>query len=133
MTLFDWICIILFLFLLAAVCAFYWREVQGERRFRQRVLAELAAIPKTRSEEISDEINSEEYLTAEQVAKMLQVSKTTIYSWAYTGYLPALKIRGGSRKNVWRFSRREMEDWIAHHKKPATAKDLFASKGEETP
>lgn len=98
-------------------------QLLEHERLRKETLAAQATV-----KEISETINSDNYLTADQVAAMLQVSLTTIYAWAGSGYIPALKIRGGSQKNVWRFSRRDIETWIAEQKQPVTANDLFAGK-----
>lgn len=89
----------------------------------------LLVVPQSKSEEISETLNSDSYLTAEQVSDILQVSKATIYTWATNGYMPALKIKGGSRKNVWRFHRKEIEEWIAEKRQPVTkTEELFSRK-----
>lgn len=121
---------IVFILLLAVICHSLWRGRQARKyqeELRNITAHPLYAVPPPTAE-ISATINSDNYLTADQVAAMLQVSKTTVYSWANAGYIPALKIRGGSQKNVWRFSRQDIERWIADQKQPVTAKDLFASK-----
>lgn len=97
----------------------------------RRIEHPLRIVPQSKSKEISETLNSDSYLTAEQVSGMLQVSKATIYTWATNGYMPALKIKGGSRKNVWRFSRKEIEEWIAEKRQPVTAeKELFNVDGK---
>lgn len=42
----------------------------------------------------------EEYLTAKQVAKYLQVKPLTVYQWAKTNKIPAVKIGG-----IWRLEK----------------------------
>ena len=42
----------------------------------------------------------EEYLTAKQVAKYLQVKPLTVYQWARTNKIPAVKIG-----RIWRFKK----------------------------
>lgn len=125
--------VIVVILLIFVICHAVWRGRQARKyqeELRKITAHPLYAVPSPTAE-ISATINSDEYLTAEQVAAMLQVSKGTIYTWANDGYIPALKIRGGSQKNVWRFSRRDIETWIGEQKQPVTAKDLFASKGED--
>lgn len=78
------------------------------------------------SQAISETLNSDSYLTVKQVSEKLQISKAMIYSWAKSGRIPALRIRGSSHKTVWRFSDMEIEAWIAEKRQPITAgKELF--------
>jgi len=46
-------------------------------------------------------------LTASQLAKFLQVKVGTIYKWARSGEIPAIKTVG-----VWRFRLRDVEAWL---------------------
>lgn len=133
--------LILFCLLFASFCHCFFAlwKAGKDRKFQRAVrnsfelleyerLRKEALVSQSAVEDISAALNSDNYLTADQVAVMLQVSKGTIYTWAGSSYIPALKIRGGSQKNVWRFSRRDVETWIAEQKQPVTAKDLFAKK-----
>ncbi len=49
----------------------------------------------------------EELLTTQQLQKLLQVDRTTIYRLARRGQIPALRIGG-----QWRFPRRAVEAWL---------------------
>jgi excisionase family DNA binding protein len=49
----------------------------------------------------------EEYLTAKQVAKYLQVKPLTIYQWARTEKIPAVKIG-----RIWRFKKGVIDDFL---------------------
>jgi excisionase family DNA binding protein len=49
-----------------------------------------------------------EFLTAQDVARLLKVSSKTIYRFAWSGGLPAVRI---SRKCL-RFRRAELEEWL---------------------
>jgi excisionase family DNA binding protein len=54
-----------------------------------------------------------EYITAKDVAKLLNCSTKTIYSWAETQHegFPAYKL-GNGRKSLLRFKPDEIEQWI---------------------
>jgi excisionase family DNA binding protein len=49
----------------------------------------------------------EEYLTAKQVAKYLQVKPLTVYQWARTNKIPAVKIG-----RIWRFKRNVIDNFL---------------------
>lgn len=51
------------------------------------------------------ENNNEEYLTLEEAAKKLKISKITAYRMARTGKLPAIKIG-----KVWRVSNKKLAE-----------------------
>jgi len=53
----------------------------------------------------------EEYLTAKQVAKYLQVKPLTVYHWARTNKIPAVKIG-----RIWRFKKNVIDNFL--EKKP---------------
>lgn len=57
----------------------------------------------------------EEYLTAKQVAKYLQVKPLTVYQWARTNKIPAVKIG-----RIWRFKRNVIDNFL--EKKPEKKK-----------
>jgi len=60
-------------------------------------------IDKTRKEleKVIVELNSEEYYSIEQVSKMLNVSKSTLWAWANKKYLEPVHIGG---KRMYRMS-----------------------------
>ncbi|MDP2945701.1 MAG: helix-turn-helix domain-containing protein [Atribacterota bacterium] len=49
----------------------------------------------------------EEYLTAKQVAKYLQVKPLTVYQWARTNKIPAVKIG-----RIWRFKKEVIDSFL---------------------
>lgn len=49
----------------------------------------------------------EEYLTAKQVGKYLQVKPLTVYQWAKTNKIPAVKIG-----RIWRFKRVVIDNFL---------------------
>ena len=49
----------------------------------------------------------EKLLTIEQLSELIQVSKSTIYHWTHTGYVPHYKLPKGLR-----FRGSEIEYWI---------------------
>jgi len=53
----------------------------------------------------------EEYLTAKQIAKYLQVKPLTVYQWARTNKIPAVKIG-----RIWRFKKEVIDSFL--EKKP---------------
>jgi len=53
------------------------------------------------------EMNSEEILTLDEVARYLKVSDRTVYEWAQKGEIPAGKIG-----TAWRFKKSELEHWV---------------------
>ncbi len=57
----------------------------------------------------------EEYLTAKQVAKYLQVKPLTVYQWARANKIPAVKIG-----RIWRFKRDVIDSFL--EKKPENKK-----------
>ena len=57
----------------------------------------------------------DEYLTAKQVAKYLQVKPLTVYQWARTNKIPAVKIG-----RIWRFKKNLIDSFL--EKKPKKKK-----------
>ena len=57
----------------------------------------------------------EDYLTAKQVAKYLQVKPLTVYQWARTNKIPAVKIG-----RIWRFKKEVIDSLL--EKKPKKKK-----------
>ena len=49
----------------------------------------------------------EEYLTAKQVAKYLQVKPLTVYQWAKSNKIPAVKIG-----RIWRFKKEIIDNFL---------------------
>lgn len=49
----------------------------------------------------------ENYLTAKQIAKYLQVKPLTVYLWARTNKIPAIKIG-----RIWRFNKEVIDDFL---------------------
>ena len=52
------------------------------------------------------------WLTLDQVAGYLQVSKSSIYKLAQTGKIPVYKVG-----RQWRFEKNEVDDWVRKHKR----------------
>ena len=50
---------------------------------------------------------ADELMTTRDLQDFLQVDRTTIYSMLSEGRLPGFRVGG-----QWRFSRREIEDWL---------------------
>jgi len=50
----------------------------------------------------------EKLLKVEQVADLLQVSKSTIYDWTHTDYIPYYKLSSGVR-----FKESEIDKWLS--------------------
>ena len=57
---------------------------------------------------MSDEVQQE--LTAEQVAKELQVNPRSVYKWIQTGELAAMDLGSGG-KRVYRINRADLDDF----------------------
>ncbi len=53
----------------------------------------------------------EEILKLKDLAGLLKVGEKTVYSMAQKGELPGFKVRG-----QWRFSRKDIDDWIETQK-----------------
>ncbi|MEA3453436.1 MAG: helix-turn-helix domain-containing protein [Candidatus Caldatribacteriota bacterium] len=49
----------------------------------------------------------DEYLTAKQVARYLQVKPLTVYQWARTNKIPAVKIG-----RIWRFKKNLIDSFL---------------------
>ncbi len=49
----------------------------------------------------------EDYLTAKQVAKYLQVKPLTVYQWARKHKIPAIKIG-----RIWRFNKEDIDHFL---------------------
>lgn len=51
------------------------------------------------------------WITIEEVAKYLQVSKDLIYRLAQKGKIPASKLG-----NLWRFKKEEIDEWMKNNR-----------------
>jgi excisionase family DNA binding protein len=51
-------------------------------------------------------------LTPEQVSEQLAVSRSTVLRLIADGALPAICLRSGRRKKVWRVRQEQLERWI---------------------
>jgi len=63
------------------------------------------------SDKGSGEKNKKGMLTAEELARYLEVDTGMIFEWAKSGKLPAVK-----EKDAWMFDRKTVDDWIANGK-----------------
>ena len=68
-------------------------------------------------------MRNDEVLKIKDVAVLLKVGEKTIYTMAQSGELPAFKVRG-----QWRFSRKDIDDWIEAQKQ--TSQELDKEKGK---
>jgi excisionase family DNA binding protein len=68
-------------------------------------------------------MRNEEVLKVKDVADLLKVGEKTVYSMAQSGELPGFKVRG-----QWRFSRKDIDDWIETQKR--TTQDLSEDEGK---
>ena len=51
-------------------------------------------------------------LTAEQIAQMLNVQRSTVYEWVRMGYIPCIRLGTGKKKPLVRFSISIVEGWL---------------------
>jgi excisionase family DNA binding protein len=56
-------------------------------------------------------MQNEQILTIKDIAALLKVGEKTVYTMAQSGELPGFKVRG-----QWRFSRKDIDDWIEQQK-----------------
>ena len=64
--------------------------------------------------------NDMKLLSVEQTAGLLQVSRQTIDRMISEGVLPAILLRSGRRKKVWRIREEVLERWLLQHEKQTT-------------
>ncbi len=50
-------------------------------------------------------------MTAEELAKYLEVETSMVFEWANSGRLPAVK-----EKDIWKFDRNKIDEWVANGK-----------------
>ncbi|MDP2651989.1 MAG: helix-turn-helix domain-containing protein [bacterium] len=67
-------------------------------------------------------------LTIKQAAEQLQVSGQTIGRMIAEGTLPAILLRSGKRKRVWRVREEVLERWLLQREKQA-GRDIAGSRG----
>jgi len=56
--------------------------------------------------------NQASLLTAEQIAQMLNVQRSTVYEWVRMGYIPCFRLGVGKKKPLVRFSLSIVEEWL---------------------
>jgi excisionase family DNA binding protein len=61
-------------------------------------------------------------LTIEQTAEHLQISRQTATRMIADGQLPAILLRSGRRKKVWRVRPEALERWLTEKEKSSTDK-----------
>ena len=61
-------------------------------------------------------------LPVEEVAKALDVSRQTVMRMIQEKQLPAICIRSGRRKKVWRIREEQLERWVSAKEKESTAR-----------
>ena len=66
---------------------------------------------------MSNQAAQESLLTAEQVAQMLNVQRSTVYEWARMEYIPHIHLGVGRKKPLVRFSRAAVEQWLERKSK----------------
>ena len=54
----------------------------------------------------------EQLLTAEELAQILNVQKSTVYGWVQIGYIPCFRLGIGKKKPLVRFSLSIVEEWL---------------------
>lgn len=73
---------------------------------------------------------SDRWVSVEEIAKYLGVSKDTVYGWIATKDLPAHKVG-----RLWKFKTDEVDDWVRTGKASDEHKDIEAagsnSRGEK--
>lgn len=61
----------------------------------------------------------EKLLKIEEVCNLFQVSRSTVYDWTHTGYIPHYKLSKGVRFKV-----SEIEKWLERKKKKVRKYDI---------
>lgn len=64
-------------------------------------------------------MENEQLMSVEQVAKYLQLNRSTVYDWAQKGKLPAIKLG-----QIWRFRRTELDAWLEAKKVEAKIEEI---------
>lgn len=71
-------------------------------------------------------MSTEALLNVKEVANFLQINVTTVYAWAQSGRMPAIKL-GRS----WRFRRSDLEAWLNRNRRDL--KEITEQNQERTP
>jgi len=61
---------------------------------------------------MSNQAAQESLLTAEQIAQMLNVQRSTVYEWVRMGYIPCFRLGTGKKKPLVRFSLSQVQEWL---------------------
>ncbi len=56
--------------------------------------------------------NQASLLTAEQIAQMLNVKRSTVYEWVRMDYIPNIRLGIGKKKPLVRFSLSAVQEWL---------------------
>jgi len=72
---------------------------------------------------LETEEEEESLLTAEQVARLLNVKPSTIYDRAYRGDLPVIRLWNGGRRALVRFRRKDILNLVEASICPARGND----------
>ncbi len=64
----------------------------------------------------------ETLMTVDEVAHMLGLKKSTVYSWTHSGYIPHIKVS----RNCVRFRQRDIMNWL--EKKAVKGRTTFRVK-----
>jgi len=67
-------------------------------------------------------MNAVKLLTPETVAQQLAVSRSTVMRMIQDGALPAVCLRSGRRKKVWRVRQEQLERWVMNREKRQSEK-----------
>jgi excisionase family DNA binding protein len=68
----------------------------------------------------------EQLLTAEDVARLLNIKVSTVYDGVYRGLLPAVRLWQGKRRALLRFRQSDLEQFVREH---ATTTPTIPSTG----
>lgn len=67
-------------------------------------------------------------LTAEEVARILNVKVSTVYDGVHRGLLPAVRIWKGRRRTLVRFRREDLEEFIRQRATAPAGQDASSSR-----
>jgi len=56
--------------------------------------------------------SQEPLLTAEQIARILNVQRSTVYDWVQMDYIPHIRLGTGKKRPLVRFSASKVEEWL---------------------
>src|SRR5262245_14996191 len=72
-------------------------------------------------------------LTPESVSEQLAVSRSTVLRMISDGALPAVCLRSGRRKKVWRVRQEQLERWVMNREKQNGVKTSLDSVRHPSP